>query len=170
MDQSNVTTGQAATPMPKYRCFKEVWALRIASVTLDRVDRTTDENQIVTVAFDDKVFAPITINLFGKPTPSAGWYYIVYEDGYKSFSPARAFEEGYMLTTLIPREPRDLRGKIARAINCHSRDNSAETPDFILGAYLEDCLNAYEHALRHRASWLGKPMAPSKESLTPITA
>ena len=29
----------------------------------------------------------------------AGGYYVVYEDGYKSFSPSKAFDEGY---TLIP--------------------------------------------------------------------
>ena len=30
-----------------------------------------------------------------KHNPEAGGYYVVYEDGYKSFSPAKAFEEGY---------------------------------------------------------------------------
>ena len=28
-------------------------------------------------------------------TPRVGGYYVVYADGYKSFSPATAFEEGY---------------------------------------------------------------------------
>lgn len=27
--------------------------------------------------------------------PQVGGYYVVYEDGYKSYSPAKAFEEGY---------------------------------------------------------------------------
>ena len=32
-----------------------------------------------------------------KHKPHAGGYYVVYDDGYKSFSPAKAFEEGYRL-------------------------------------------------------------------------
>jgi len=27
--------------------------------------------------------------------PEVGGYYVVYKDGYKSYSPAKAFEEGY---------------------------------------------------------------------------
>jgi hypothetical protein len=30
-----------------------------------------------------------------KHNPQAGGYYVVYQDGYKSFSPADAFEGGY---------------------------------------------------------------------------
>lgn len=30
-----------------------------------------------------------------KHKPVAGGYFVVYEDGYESFSPAKAFEEGY---------------------------------------------------------------------------
>jgi hypothetical protein len=32
-----------------------------------------------------------------KHKPVAGGYFVVYEDGYESFSPAQAFEEGYTL-------------------------------------------------------------------------
>ncbi len=34
-------------------------------------------------------------NFFARGTPSPGDYVVVYEDGYKSWSPAKAFEEGY---------------------------------------------------------------------------
>lgn len=34
--------------------------------------------------------------------PEAGGYYVVYEDGYASFSPAKAFEEGYTLLEQAP--------------------------------------------------------------------
>ena len=30
-----------------------------------------------------------------KHNPAVGGYYVVYKDGYESFSPAQAFEEGY---------------------------------------------------------------------------
>lgn len=87
----------AEAQMPKYRCFKEVWALKIASVAFNGCDTTTDENPIVTVAFEGTTFAPKKFNLHRKPTPQVGGYYVVYEDGYESFSPAKAFEEGYAL-------------------------------------------------------------------------
>lgn len=37
-----------------------------------------------------------------KHNPQVGGYYVVYADGYESFSPAQAFEEGY---TLAPQTP-----------------------------------------------------------------
>ena len=34
-----------------------------------------------------------------KHQPTVGGYYVVYKDGYKSFSPADAFESGYTRVT-----------------------------------------------------------------------
>lgn len=96
---------EAMTPMPKYRSHKEVWALQIESVEDNGTDTTTDENQQVTVHFSDKRFAPRKFNLRGKPTPEAGWYFIQYADGYESFSPAKAFAEGYVLILERPFYP-----------------------------------------------------------------
>lgn len=81
--------------MPQYQSHKKVWALKIATVTDCGKDTTTDENPIVEVTFEDKVFAPRKFNLRGKPTPQAGWYFVQYADGYTSFSPAEAFETGH---------------------------------------------------------------------------
>jgi hypothetical protein len=90
----------AAKEMPRYQSHKEVHALKIAHVEHLRTDTTTDENPIVKIHFVDTSFLPIEMNLRGKPTPDVGWYYVVYDgDGYKSFSPAKAFEEGYTLIT-----------------------------------------------------------------------
>jgi hypothetical protein len=86
----------ATTPMPQYQSHKKVWALKIVRVEDLGTDTTTDENPIAMVHFDAP-FAPKRFNLRGKPTPAAGWYYVVYPDGYESFSPAAAFEEGYTL-------------------------------------------------------------------------
>lgn len=38
---------------------------------------------------------PLTPEYVAKHKPEVGGYYVVYEDGYKSFSPASAFESGY---------------------------------------------------------------------------
>lgn len=81
--------------MPQYQSHKKVWALKIATVTGCGTDTTTDENPIVEVTFEDKVFAPRKFNLRGKPTPESGWYFVQYADGYTSFSPAEAFETGH---------------------------------------------------------------------------
>ena len=83
--------------MPKYRCHKEVHALKI-----DEISVPGDSEFALRLHFEREPFAPLKLtskDLEGKPTPVKGWYYVVYADGYKSFSPAEAFEEGY---TLIP--------------------------------------------------------------------
>jgi hypothetical protein len=146
---------EVGTQMPKYRCFKEVWALRINKVEDNGTDTTTDENPIVTVHFDG-LFLPRKMNLRGKPTPAPGWYMVQYEDGYISFSPGQQFEEGYMPVALIPREPKTFEDKIRHAINSHSMENGSATPDFVLADYLQNCLNAYNTALKLREKWYGR--------------
>ena len=45
------------------------------------------------------VYAPFKVDhsYIRKHNPQIGGYYVVYEDGYKSFSPAEVFESGYTL-------------------------------------------------------------------------
>jgi hypothetical protein len=85
------------TPLPRYQCHKIVQAAKIAKVT------PYDDGSL-SIVFSDERFMPRTIppdfvpkNEPARPQP--GWYYVVYEDGYQSFSPAKPFEDGY---TLIP--------------------------------------------------------------------
>lgn len=95
--------------MPRYRSHKTVWALKIAEVIDEGTDTTTDENPIVTIWFEDQRFPAHRINLRGKPTPAAGWYFVRYEDGYISFSPAEQFEKGNTLDELLkPIDPEPL--------------------------------------------------------------
>lgn len=86
--------------MPKYKCHKEVHALKIAIIELDSVKaqasyRETDGSAIITPA--DSGYAPFRVehDYVRKHNPAAGGYYVVYADGYKSYSPAEAFEPGY---------------------------------------------------------------------------
>jgi hypothetical protein len=76
--------------MPKYTCHKQVWALKIESVN-ERMDGSAK------LCIEDEGFASIEVNeaYMRKHQPEAGGYYVVYKDGYKSFSPADAFESGY---------------------------------------------------------------------------
>lgn len=79
--------------MPKYKSHKIVHALKLASVS--RPDH--DGHCIITPA-DGR---------YAKFNPKSDWsqrfkggtedpgYYVVYEDGYASWSPTKAFEDGY---------------------------------------------------------------------------
>lgn len=92
--------------LPRYKSHKTVWALKIASVVDCGTDTTTDETPIVEIHFESTGYAPMKINLRSKPTSSAGWYFVQYEDGYTSFSPAPQFEAGHTL------EPKDFKGRV----------------------------------------------------------
>ena len=78
--------------MPKYQCHKKVWALKIKEIQDDKATQPT-------LAFHEAGYAPISVDWdwYYKHKPVAGGYYVVYEDGYKSFSPEKAFEEGYSI-------------------------------------------------------------------------
>lgn len=77
--------------MPKYKCHKEVWALKIGEITI----HPTAGN--ATIIPEESEFAEFDVDseYVSKHKPQVGGYYVVYEDGYKSFSPAEAFESGY---------------------------------------------------------------------------
>jgi hypothetical protein len=82
----------AAIEMPRYKSHKHVWALEIASVT-----HRTDGSGVWRLEFVDKGYAPISApaEMFTRYQPVAGDFYVQYVDGYKSFSPRKAFLEGY---------------------------------------------------------------------------
>jgi hypothetical protein len=79
--------------LPRYVCHKEVRAVKIKSV------RYADAKYYLSPAdegYADIVVEPVWMDKHGA---KAGGYYVVYQDGYASFSPAKAFEEGY---TAVP--------------------------------------------------------------------
>jgi hypothetical protein len=90
LDAKPEDEAQAEAPqieMPKYQCHKQVWALKIAEVDGAKL------------TFADERFAPLFVDpkTFSRYNPVPGDYYVVYDDGYTSVSPAKAFEEGYSL-------------------------------------------------------------------------
>ena len=91
----------ASREMPKYQCHKQVWALKIKAITHkpnpDTTGRTAASSYGATITpFEDGygVF-DVSPAYMDKHQPQVGGYYVVYEDGYKSYSPAAAFESGY---------------------------------------------------------------------------
>lgn len=88
--------------MPKYKCIKDVWALKIKSIVFDsdlasQENRETDGSATFTPEDDRYATIKLPAEFVHKHKPVEGGYYVVYKDGYKSFSPASAFEEGYVL-------------------------------------------------------------------------
>lgn len=82
--------------MPRYKCHKVVWALKISAVKdTARPGEETDGSMVLVP--EDSRYAPLRVErgYVRKHDPKAGGYYVVYKDGYKSFSPAEAFEDGY---------------------------------------------------------------------------
>jgi hypothetical protein len=71
-------------------CHKEVSAVRIAGV-----ENGADGSLTLHLegGFPDVVFSHEETKRRQKP--EAGWYLVVYADGFKSFSPGKTFEEGY---------------------------------------------------------------------------
>jgi hypothetical protein len=85
----------ASAEMPRYRCHKEVHALKIAEVHyFSPAAGTANHGRLL---FEDDRYASmdVTPEWVAKHDPKAGGYFVVYEDGYSSFSPAEAFESGY---------------------------------------------------------------------------
>ncbi len=128
----------AATPMPLYRCHKEVWALKIKAIEPllappcahlygsaecgygpNECMHTGSDSDVIPPAGrhtyapkeewpyglteagiitpEESGYAPFSVDAtyVRRHQPKVGGYYVVYKDGYKSFSPAQAFEEGY---------------------------------------------------------------------------
>lgn len=90
--------GQGVGPakeMPRYQYHKKVWALKIKTIASDGAQGVS--GYIITPEEDG--FGPITVDAayLEKHQPRSGGYYVRYEGGYESFSPADVFEEGYTL-------------------------------------------------------------------------
>jgi hypothetical protein len=85
-------SGGAFIEMPKYECHKTVHALKIREVT------EVPSGGAILIPEDTR-YAGIDVDAewVSKHSPEAGGYYVSYDDGYKSYSPAAAFENGYTL-------------------------------------------------------------------------
>ncbi len=83
--------------MPKYVCHKEVWALKIKSI--DHDNAVSGGPNKATITPEEDGYAPFEVDAayMEKHKPVVGGYYVMYKGGYKSFSPAKAFEDGYSL-------------------------------------------------------------------------
>ena len=85
--------GDTMREPPKYKCYKEVHALKIAGISLPQ-----NTNGDAELGFEEKGYAPILMKKewLDKHNPEIGGYLVFYKDGYQSYSPRKVFEEGYM--------------------------------------------------------------------------
>lgn len=79
-----------AVGLPQYKCHKVVRAAKITGFRQngnhDMPDMLLGEIGCIAVELP---------HWHAKHKPQAGGYYVVYDDGYTSYSPAAAFESGY---------------------------------------------------------------------------
>lgn len=79
--------------LAQWKCHKIVKAGKITAV------RAGSGFHGKTITVEDVSGAPCEVEMpdtaFSRGDPVIGDYVVIYEDGYKSWSPAKAFEEGY---------------------------------------------------------------------------
>lgn len=108
-------SGGPVKELPRYKCHKEVWALKIKDITprprptIEELETILNSSQVAsdedivgaTITPEDPDYAPFPVSqaYMMKHQPEPGGYYVVYSGGYKSYSPAKAFEEGYTKIT-----------------------------------------------------------------------
>lgn len=83
-------------PLPQYRCHKVVSALQVKMIV--------PNPRGFELHFTDESFAPRQVDtlFMRKHEVMPGCYMVMYDDGYTSISPQKAFEEGYTLLTGAP--------------------------------------------------------------------
>lgn len=106
--------------IPRYQCHKQVQALKIKLVI--------ENPRGFELHFEDERYCPIQMSAAwallhvgtGKDSSSlSGGYVVWYEDGYTSWSPAEAFEQGYSLIEAGPKDTgtRKAAKKLAAQLN-----------------------------------------------------
>jgi len=90
-------------PLPQYQCHKKVWALKIAEIhhntNPDSTGKSGASSYGAKLVPEDKRYGVIDVDAsyMTKHPAEVGGYFVIYEDGYKSYSPAPVFESGYTL-------------------------------------------------------------------------
>jgi len=94
---SDPVAGMNTYGLLRYKCHKEVFAGKIVNIngTGDTSNLPVILN-ILTAEVDGMVGSiPVSTDYVTRHNPQVGGYFVLYADGYQSFSPADAFESGY---------------------------------------------------------------------------
>ncbi len=77
--------------LPKYQSHKIVHALKIK-----KLEKPPPSGDCIFLPEEEGYdWKFLSAEYMKKHKPQVGGYYVVYDDGYQSWSPAKAFEEGY---------------------------------------------------------------------------
>ena len=139
----------AQSEMPRYKCHKEVWALKIKKIERHNENvpnAETDGSAMITP--EEGGYAPFRVehDYMHKHKPEVGGYYVVYKGGYKSFSPAEAFEDGYapLKETTEPLDIDEDLGKVLKEFECKGCfiESEEHTPACKLASKITRCRGA----------------------------
>lgn len=95
MSQNAPSIGTATfvgAPLPRYRSHKVVEALKIQSL-----EHGPEGTAMIIPENTTYGIFEVSADYVNKHDPQPGGYYVRYDTGYESWSPAQAFEEGYTL-------------------------------------------------------------------------
>lgn len=149
--------------LPKYGCHKEVWALKIKKLVLV----PDGSGAVVLTPVGD--YAPFVVlrAYIAKHNPQPGGYWVRYEDGYESYSPAVAFELGYTRVNeaASATDQRGL-GSVRMAHEAVAETGSGGPPRIPPEPVLEPCefqplklfLSMWEKPVRHPRPYILVPM------------
>lgn len=81
--------------MPRYQCHKRVSAVKIKRISYEWVMKSFSTRYFIEPEEQECGPFEISTAYVDKHHPIIGGYYVVYDDGYESYSPPAPFEEGY---------------------------------------------------------------------------
>jgi len=88
------------TWIPQYQSIKRVQAFKIKSILLVEGGYALIPEDQESLSFKEDQFVVVDKTYFDKHQPKTGGYYVLYADGYQSWSPASPFESGNILINL----------------------------------------------------------------------
>ena len=83
--------------LPKYQSHKVVAALKITEIYEVRDPEGALDLECEGPKGEPSELIRVPLEYVEKHNPQVGGYFVVYQDGYQSWSPAKAFEEGYKI-------------------------------------------------------------------------
>lgn len=91
---------EAMTELPRWKCHKEVkevWAFKITGIVYSDPPKDQENDGSAYLEHAEGYFQSVRVDheYMRKHKPQVGGYFVQYKDGYRSFSPADAFEDGY---------------------------------------------------------------------------
>jgi len=102
METQATENGVMNRVLPVYKCHKEVGAAKILRIERGFMDYRLREAVRLVLINPEMVsgkgwVVEVSEEYMDKHKPEVGGYFVRYADGYQSYSPAQAFEEGYTL-------------------------------------------------------------------------